>query len=61
VGWSFICYNLYMSDYFDKDFFKFLFGFLTIIIVSLIIILVAKIYFPESTSRIEKVDQVAGS
>ncbi|KKQ99261.1 MAG: hypothetical protein UT25_C0003G0085 [Parcubacteria group bacterium GW2011_GWC1_39_12] len=50
-----------MSDYFDKDFFKFLFGFLTIIIVSLIIILVAKIYFPESTSRIEKVDQVAGS
>ena len=33
-----------MSKYFDKDFFKFLFGFMTIVCVSLIIILVAKVY-----------------
>ncbi|MCX6702074.1 MAG: hypothetical protein NTX96_02700 [Candidatus Zambryskibacteria bacterium] len=37
-----------MSDYFDSDFFKFFFGFLTIIFISLIIILAAKIYFSEA-------------
>jgi hypothetical protein len=33
-----------MSRYFDKDFFKFLLGFATIIAFSLTVILVAKIY-----------------
>ena len=33
-----------MSRYFDKDFFKFLFGFIAIVSVSLIIILIAEYY-----------------
>ena len=33
-----------MSKYFDKDFFKFFWGFLAIIIFSLILIIVGKLY-----------------
>lgn len=36
-----------MADYFDKDFFKFLTGFLTVITISLIIVLGTKIYLNE--------------
>ncbi len=33
-----------MSKYFDKDFFKFFWGFLAIIVVSLIFIILGKMY-----------------
>ncbi len=36
-----------MTDYFDKDFFKFLTGFLAVIIISLIMVLGTKIYSNE--------------
>jgi hypothetical protein len=49
-----------MLSCFDKDFFKFLFGFLTIVFVSLIIILATKIYFSESDLKIEPAVNTAG-
>jgi len=33
-----------MFEYFDKDFFKFLFGFVVIIIASCLVILAARVY-----------------
>jgi len=49
-----------MSDYFDRDFFKFLFGFLTIVLISLIIILSVKIY-SSSTSPVQVENDCATS
>ena len=40
-----------MSQYFDKDFFKFLLGFVAIIALSLIIILVARTYQDKSEAK----------
>jgi hypothetical protein len=40
-----------MSKYFDKDFFKFFTGFVAIVLVSLTIILITRIYEQKLTSR----------
>ena len=40
-----------MSQYFDKDFFKFLLGFMSIVVISLVIVAVLKDY--QTRSRIK--------
>ena len=40
-----------MSQYFDKDFFKFLLGFVAIIIVSCLVILLTRIYQDQKTIK----------
>ncbi len=39
-----------MRDYFDEDFWKFLFGFIAIISISIIIVLATKVYSSELTN-----------
>ena len=43
-----------MSQYFDKDFFKLLLGFMAIVSVSLIIIIATKLYEERSVEKSEK-------
>ena len=45
-----------MSQYFDKDFFKFLLGFVAIITFSLIIILIARTY--EDNSKMQEANTI---
>ena len=46
-----------MSQYFDRDFFKFLLGFVSIILLSLVIILVAQIYKENSKDQTPVAEQ----
>lgn len=43
-----------MSQYFDKDFFRFSLGFLAIVSISLVIILVTKLYGEGQFTKSEK-------
>ncbi|MBI4156026.1 MAG: hypothetical protein HY507_02215 [Candidatus Zambryskibacteria bacterium] len=44
-----------MSRYFDRDFFRFLFGFMLIILVSLAVVLIAKAY--QSEQKIKSIPE----
>lgn len=41
---SIFCYNIFMSQYFDKSFLKFLLGFVAIVIISLVIVAILRNY-----------------
>jgi hypothetical protein len=48
-----------MTDYFDKDFFKFLMGFAAIILLSCVLIIAARLYQSEQDSDHNAVTNIA--
>jgi hypothetical protein len=48
-----------MSQYFDKDFFKFLLGFVAIILLSCVVILAARLYESGAKKQPQSITNVA--